>query len=338
MQDVTDLAFMRVIAHYGSPDYFFTEYFRVHAASRLERHIVRSITENPTGRAVFAQMIGESVPDLTRTARDLERLPVAGVDLNMGCPAPKIYKKNVGGGLLRDPGKINEILEALRATVTGLFTVKTRIGFDSTDHYERVLDLVNLHNVDLLSVHGRTVKEMYRSAVHYDEIARAVTAVRCPVLANGNVTSAAAAERIIRETGAAGVMVGRSAIRNPWIFRQIRERLSGGTEYRVTLGDVREYIARLAAGVTNPSVPDRVRCNKLKKYLNFIGQGVDAEGRFLHEMRRAQNESGLFGICDRHLLADPSASFATEPHAGVIARPNCETPEPRECSLDSVTS
>lgn len=338
MQDVTDIAFMGVIAHFGSPDFFFTEYFRVHAASKPERHIVRSITENPTGRPVFAQMIGESVPDLTRTALELMRLPVAGVDLNMGCPAPKIYKKNVGGGLLRDPAKINGILGALRASVRGLFTVKTRIGFDSTDNYERVLELVNFHNVDLLSVHGRTVKEMYRSAVHYDEIARAVAMVRCPVLANGNVTSAAAAERIIRETGAAGVMVGRSAIRNPWIFRQIRERLSGAPEYRVTLGDVREYIDRLSAAVTNPEVPDRVRCSKLKKYLNFVGQGVDADGRFLHEMRRAPTEAELFAVCDRHLLADPLISFATEPYAGIIARPNCEAPAPAGCSLDSVSS
>lgn len=339
MQDVTDLAFMGVIAHYGSPDYYFTEYFRVHAVSNLERHIVRSITENPTGRPVFAQMIGESVPDLTRTARELERLPVAGVDLNMGCPAPKIYRKNVGGGLLRDPEKVNGIFSALRASIAGPFTVKTRIGFDGTENYDRILELVNFHHVDLLSVHGRTVKEMYRSAVHYDAIAHAVASVRCPVLANGNVTSAAAAERIIRETGGAGVMVGRSAIRNPWIFRQIRERLTGHPEFKVTLGDVREYIERLAAAVTNPHVPDRVRCSKLKKYLNFVGQGVDGDGRFLHDMRRAPTEAALFAVCDRHLLSDPSTPFATEPYAGVVARPNCESPPglSAECSLDSIT-
>lgn len=336
MQDVTDLAFMGVIAHYGNPDYYFTEYFRVHPTSTLERHILASITGNPTGRPVFAQMIGESVSDLTRTARELLRHPVAGVDLNMGCPAPKIYKKNVGGGLLRDPGKINEILGALRSTIDGLFTVKTRIGFDGMENFERVLELADFHKVDLLSVHGRTVKEMYRSEVHYDYIARAAKAMRCPVLANGNVTSAAAAECILRETGTAGVMVGRSAIRNPWIFRQIRERFSGRPEFVVNLGHVREYIHRLHLAVCDPGVPARVRCSRLKKYLNFIGQSVDSEGRFLHEMRRAMTESELFAVCDRHLLTDPSIPFSPEPYAGVIARPNCETPEPVACSLDSI--
>ena len=97
MQDVTDLAFMRVIAHYGAPDYFFTEFFRVHAQSRLEKHIVRSLAENTTGRPVFAQLIGEDIHHLNRTIADLLTLPVAGIDLNLGCPAPKVYKKNVGG-------------------------------------------------------------------------------------------------------------------------------------------------------------------------------------------------------------------------------------------------
>ena len=87
MQDVTDLAFMRVVAHYGAPDYFFTEFFRVHAQSRPERHIVRSIAENRTGRPVFAQLIGEDIQHLNRTVRELLALPVAGIDLNLGCPA-----------------------------------------------------------------------------------------------------------------------------------------------------------------------------------------------------------------------------------------------------------
>ncbi|MHC5720066.1 MAG: tRNA-dihydrouridine synthase, partial [Nostoc sp.] len=107
MQDVTNLWFMKVIAHYGSPDYFFTEYFRVNDTSRLNRSILTAITENDTGRPVFAQMIGESIPDLVRTAKELCNYNIAGVDLNMGCPAPRIYRKNVGGGLLLSPEKVD---------------------------------------------------------------------------------------------------------------------------------------------------------------------------------------------------------------------------------------
>jgi tRNA-dihydrouridine synthase len=397
MQDVTDLPFMRVMSHYGAPDYFFTEFFRVHGQSRPEKHILRSIVENQTGRPVFAQLIGEEIPHMVRTVKELLQYPIAGIDLNMGCPAPKIYKKNVGGGLLRDPAKIDELIGALRDAVPGLFTVKMRIGFDSTENYERVLGLIDKHGVDLLSVHGRTVKEGYRSDVHYDFIGTAARTVRCPVLANGNVTSADKAAEVLAQTGAAGVMIGRHAIRNPWIFRQCRERLAGGSvslraadsevgrvvpnpplpadsERRVkdnapyptesarlsatlrsqvsglrsqvsppssvftpTLADVREYIGRLYRETQGPGVPESAHVAKMKKYLNFVGQSVDPEGKFLHEMRRAMTEAELFAVCDRHLLAEPTKPFATEPYPGIIARPNCETPV-ESCSLDTVTA
>jgi tRNA-dihydrouridine synthase B len=338
MQDVTDLAFMAVIAHYGAPDWYVTEFFRVHATSRLEKHILRSIDENATGRPVFAQLIGEDLEQLARTARELSAHPIAGIDLNLGCPAPKVYKKNVGGGLLRDPPRIDAILGSLRSTVAGRFTVKMRIGFEDTRHFETVLDLINHHEVDLLTVHGRTVKEMYRGTVHYDCIARAVERVNCPVLANGNVTSAAAAGRILAATGAAGVMIGRHAIRNPWIFAQCRAHWAGEPVPRVTLTAVREYIARLYHATAAPGLPERPHVNKMKKYLNFVGQGVDPTGAFLHAMRRVQSEAELFAVCDEHLLGEPDRLFADEPYPGVVARPNCEDAEADGCSLATVTA
>ena len=340
MQDVTDLAFMHVVAGYGAPDYFFTEFFRVHAQSRPEKHILRSIDENDTGRPVFAQLIGEDIEHMVRTAQALAEHPIAGIDLNLGCPAPKVYKKNVGGGLLRDPERIDAILGALRAAVPGLLTVKMRIGFEDTVNFDRILDIVNAHGIDLLTVHGRTVREMYRSEVHYDRIAHAVARSRCPVLANGNVTSARRASEVVRETGARGVMIGRHAIRNPWIFRQCREQARGLAPSRVSLADVREYVHRLYAATRSPQVPERAHVNKMKKYLNFVGQGVDRQGAFLHDMRRAESEAALFEICDRHLLGPEGGDFATEPYPGVIARPNCETPaeEADGCSLESVTA
>jgi tRNA-dihydrouridine synthase len=180
---------------------------------------------------------------------------------------------------------------------------------------------------------------MYRSEVHYDRIARAVATARCPVLANGNVTSASRAAEIVRETGAAGVMIGRHAIRNPWIFRQCRERFAGLPETRVTLGDVRAYVGHLYAATRQEGVPERSHVNKMKKYLNFVGQGVDPDGAFLHDMRRTESEAALFQVCDRHLLGHSGEPFAAEPYPGVIARPNCETPaEADGCSLETVTA
>ena len=334
MQDVTTTGFFRVVARRGAPDWFVTEYLRVHESSTPERHIVESIEAHGTGRPVFAQLIGEDIPHIVRTIRWLlSRLPVAGIDLNLGCPAPKVYRKNVGGGLLRDPGKVDEILRAMRAEIPGLFTVKMRLGFDDQAALDPVTASVARHGVDLLTVHGRTVKGLYWSEVDYPAIARAVRAVPSPVIANGDVWSADKASRIVAETGAWGAMMGRHAIRNPWIFRQWRERQLGLPVHRPTLGDVRAYLDDLASECCDADAPDDRRASRLKKFLNFVGLAVDPEGRFLAEMRRTEGMAELMACCDRHLLGERAGEpYSLEPHPGLVARPTRETRQ--GCGLD----
>ncbi|MGB6300011.1 MAG: tRNA-dihydrouridine synthase family protein [Rivularia sp. (in: cyanobacteria)] len=316
MQDVTNLWFMKIIAQYGSPDYYFTEYFRVRDDSRLNRKILASIVENDTDRPVFAQMIGESIPDLIRTARELCRYNIAGIDLNLGCPAPRVYRKNVGGGLLREPEKVDRILAELRSAVNDRpLTVKMRIGFDNTDTFEEILDIINRHNIDLVSLHGRTVKDMYRGEVKYNLIAKAVKTVNCPVLANGNISSAATALKVLSQTGAAGVMVGRWAIANPWIFEQIRQALRCEPISLVPLIEVRSYIERLRLTPEAVKTPPRARAGHLKMYLNYIALLVDTEGEFLRLMRKTQSEVELLKLCDRVFLADINKNLALAPYS-----------------------
>src|SRR6266853_574511 len=211
MQDVTDLPFLKLISTFGGADIYFTEYFRVHVTSTLDKDILRSILENPTGRPIIAQMIGNDIPCLVRTARELQQYPIAAVDLNLGCPAPVVFRKCAGGGLLREPRRVDSILGALREAITIKFTVKTRLGFETPEVFSELLPIFARHSLDLLSVHGRTVKEMYRPHVHYEPIARAVAEMPCPVLANGNVDSAQNAMAILKATGARGLMIGRGA-------------------------------------------------------------------------------------------------------------------------------
>src|SRR3954468_2100252 len=250
MQDVTDLAFMRLISGYGNADVYFTEYFRVLPDSRLDPQILTSITENPTGRPVVAQMIGNDIAALVRTARELQQHPVAAIDLNLGCPVPIVYRKCAGGGLLREPDRIDRILGALREAIAIPFTVKTRIGFEDAEIFdEELLPIFAKHSLDLLTVHARTVKEMYRSAPRYDFIALAVEAMPCPVLANGNIYSAAKADEVLALTGARGLMIGRGVIRNPWLFRQIRQHRRGEPIFRPRGRDVLAYVHELYEAV-----------------------------------------------------------------------------------------
>jgi nifR3 family TIM-barrel protein len=325
MQDITDRAFMQMLSAYGCPDYYVTEYFRVYANSNLDKNILKSITCNTTERPVFAQLIGESIADMLRIAQQLTKYPIAGIDLNLGCPAPRVYRKNVGGGLLRELDTIERIFEAMRSQISGLFTVKMRVGFDSTDNFAKLLQLINTYQIDMLSLHGRTVKELYRGEVHYDLIRQAVQTVNCPVLANGNITSYLKAEQVLQETGAAGVMIGRSAIRNPWIFQQIRDRLAAKPVQVITLADVHDYIQHLFMITSREDLKEKSHVNCLKKFLNFVGTGIDSEGKFLAAMRLVQSKPALFDLCDQHLLTNPDAPFAIEPYENLVARPSCES-------------
>ena len=306
MQDVTDLPFWRLMARYGGADVYYTEYFRVHATSHLEKYILRSIEENPTGKPVIAQMIGNDIDALVRSAKELQQLPIVAVDLNLGCPAPIVYRKCAGGGLLRDPKRVDAILGALRAAIQPpyRFTVKTRIGFDSPEVFEELLPIFEKHSLDLLTVHGRTVHEMYRTEVHYDYIARAVDALPCPVLANGNVYSAVKASEILALTGAAGLMIGRGAIRNPWLFHQIRQQFWGETPFVPRGHDVLEYVRELYDAVCTPGVRESAQVQKMKKYLNYIATGTEPTGRFLHDIRRVQTRDDFFRVCAEFLNHD----------------------------------
>ena len=311
MQDVTTLEFWRLMARYGGPDAYWTEFFRVHGNSRPEKWILRSITENPTGRPVVAQLIGNNIPALIRTAQALQRRPIAAIELNLGCPAPVVYRKCAGGGLLREPEKIDAILGALRDAVTVPFTVKTRIGFESPAEFDALLPLFAKYPIDLLTVHARTVVQMYRPGVRYDLIARAARELRCPVLANGNVHNPAQAQALLVETGAHGLMIGRGAIRNPWLFDQIRAQLRGDKVKLPSGRDVLGYVRELWESEIMLGVPESAQAQRMKKFMNFIGEGVGE--KFLHEIRRVATAVDFFRACgdflnhDQPMTLDPDA-------------------------------
>lgn len=304
MQDITDLAFMRVLAKRSLPDWFVTEYFRIHPDSKLHRSLLRAILENPTDRPVFAQMIGEDLPSLVRSAGELATYPIAGIDLNLGCPAPVVCRKNAGGGLLRDPEGLKRLLGGLRAAIPGRFTVKTRIGYADRKEFDALLAVFSAHGLDGVTIHARTVKQGYHGGVHTDCVLQAVTALACPVIANGNIVDVATGLAYHRKTGAAGLMIGRGAIRNPWIFGQLRAALEGGSKFIPTHRNLLEYIEHLYAEIaaaTGKFCPSG-HVQRMKRTMGFISHGLDPDFEF--SIRRCRTPTEFWAICRVHLEHD----------------------------------
>jgi tRNA-dihydrouridine synthase B len=311
MQEVTDLAFWTLIHEYGGADVYWTEYFRVHSTSTPEKKIVEAIMRNTTGRPVIAQMIGNDIPELVRTAKFLQEFPVAAIDLNLGCPAPIVYRKCAGGGLLREPQRVDAILGALRDAVQIKFTVKTRLGFATADEFDSLLSIFAKHSLDALTVHARTVAQLYRLPVHYDRVRQAVDTMPCPVIANGHVHSAAQAQELLARTGARGLMIGRGVIRSPWLFNQIRQHLRGETVTQPTGREVAEYIRALWDTQAAFHRTEQVQCSRMKKFINYLGEGVP--GAFRQQIYRAQSAAEFHRICSEFLDHDqPMAMLPAE--------------------------
>lgn len=313
MQDVTDLPFMRVMERFGGPDLYVTEYFRVYETSRLNPWILRSIDENSTGKPVFAQMIGQHAQSLVRTARELEQHPVAGIDLNLGCPAPVVCRKDAGGGLLRNPDKIDRLLGTLREAIRGRFTVKTRIGYHRPDEFDRLLAVFERHALDALTIHGRTVQERYQSPIHPECIALAAERLSCPVIANGNVVDTETGQAVLRQTGAAGLMLGRGAIRNPWIFDQLRAVFEGRVPPRPLHRDLLAYLELLweaTAREQRKAYVGSKQVRKMKRYVAYITAGLDPA--FDHAILRATAEDEFFRICREFLAHDAPVPLLPE--------------------------
>jgi tRNA-dihydrouridine synthase C len=301
MQDVTNLAFLRVLARRGGPDLAVTEYFRVHAHSRLDREILRCIDENPTGRPVAAQVIGSDPAALARAARELARHPVAAIDLNLGCPAPVVCRKEAGGGMLRDPAAVDRALGALREAIPGRFTVKTRLGHADPAEFPALVECFARHRLDALTIHARTVRDGYATPVRPAWVRLAAERLACPVLANGNAVDVATGLALLAQSGAAGLMIGRGAIRNPWLFGQLRAHFDGRPPPQPTRRDLLGFLLELHEESARETVryDPHKHVHQLKKTLLYSTQGLEPE--FEHGLRRVAGPDELRALCRRFL-------------------------------------
>lgn len=305
MQDVTGYGFLKVLAKYGSADACITEYFRVHSTSKLETHILKILEDNPTGKPVMAQIIGEDLPAIRRSVKQLALYNIAGIDLNLGCPAPVVCKKNCGGGLLRDGAHIRRILQAIREVYHGPLSVKTRLGYNSCEEFEGLLEIFADFDLHQLSVHARTVKERYQTPVHTDYLKLARRRVNCALVANGNIVDVETYAAWHRQAAVDGYMIGRGAIRNPWIFEQIRHYQRCGQMLPMPRRrDLLEYIHALYMQLAEdyPEFEVKRHVQRMKRFLVYICQGLGEE--LEQGVRRSQQQNELFAVLAAHLDDD----------------------------------
>lgn len=219
----TDLPFRSVVKKFGV-DLTISEMISsnalVHHSKKTYRMLEKSPVEDP-----YAIQIAGSDLDVIRRAVEIinERDDVTAIDLNCGCPAPKVVNNLQGSSLLTDLPQMGKVIETIKKYSNKEYTsVKFRLGFNEKNHRE-IARICQESGADYIAVHGRTRAGRYKAAVDYDAIAEIKQMVSIPVLANGDIDSPAKVKKVLEHTGADGVMIGRAAVGKPWIFRQIKE-------------------------------------------------------------------------------------------------------------------
>ncbi len=229
MQGVTNRAVRQVFIEWVRPDVVFTEFMRVkpgaeaRVGERLSRVDLHDARAHEHGVPLVVQLIGRDRAPLVEAAQAAQAAGAVHVNLNMGCPYGRM-NVGCGGGMLERPEALADILGALREAIAGTFSLKLRAGYSDPEQIFGLLPVFEAADVDFLVLHARTVEQRYEGSADHSITARLVQATRLPVIANGDVCAAEDGERVLRETGAAGLMLGRGALRDPLLFERLRGR------------------------------------------------------------------------------------------------------------------
>ncbi len=225
----TDLPFRSVVKKFGV-DLTVSEMISSNALIHNSKKTYRMLEKSPTENPYSIQIAGSDLEVIKRAVEIINaREDVTGIDLNCGCPAPKVVNNLQGSSLLTDLPQMAKVIETIKKYSNKEYTsVKFRLGFNEKNHVE-IAKLCESAGADYIAVHGRTRAGRYKAAVDYDALAEIKQMVSIPMFANGDIDTPEKAKWVQEYTGAEGVMIGRAAVGKPWIFKQIKEGMSEPT-------------------------------------------------------------------------------------------------------------
>ena len=276
MEGVTDLTFRRLVRQIGGAGLTCTEFIASAWLSSDGHKRVRDLAAfDPDERPVSLQIYGKDPRVMAEAARRVQDMGATICDINMGCPSKKVCKNSGGSALMLEPALAVEIVRAVRAAIDIPLTVKMRSGFDAARrNAPELCEMFESEGAEALTIHWRTREDLYSGRRAVDKIAEAVGRVSIPVIANGDVTDAPSAERMLRETGAAGVMVGRGAMRNPWSLLQISRHLRGEVHTPPTAAERHRVLVGFLLDQRPRFRSETAALGRFKKVANHFCRGV----------------------------------------------------------------
>ena len=280
MAGVTDISFRRLLKRRGGIGLTVSEFISVEGLTRNNPKSKRQMRFYEAERPFAVQIFGAQPERMRMAAEMAEEVGADILDVNCGCPAPKVVKHGGGSALLRDLPRLETILKEIKKAITIPLTIKIRAGYsDTTINAIETAQLAESCGVEHIALHGRTREQGYRGLADWDLVKQIKKVVSVPVSGSGDVTDIDQALARFRETDCDGVLVGRGAMANPWIFRQVEDTICGREPFHPTLEDKRavllEYFEML-----REDMPEIAAIGRMKQLAGQFTRGLQGGALF----------------------------------------------------------
>jgi tRNA-dihydrouridine synthase B len=275
MEGVTDRAFRALICGVGGCGLTVTEFVSSESLKRKDPKAWRHAELDPKEHPVSIQIYGRDPQAMAEAARQCEGLGADIIDLNLGCPSKQVTGGCSGSALMKEPDRAIAIFKAVKAAITVPLTVKMRLGWDHDQlNAADLAYAAQEEGAGMIAVHGRTRMQMYRGSADWQAVQSVTNRVQVPVLINGDILNADGALKALSESGAQGVMIGRGAVRDPWVFQRVNAALLGHpfTEPPLSerLNSLKQYFDYLTQGVNS----EKYACGRIKKVIGLFTRGL----------------------------------------------------------------
>ena len=336
MEGVTNLTFRRLIRELGGPGLTYTEFIPSEAlaggGAKPGSKIAKLAEFDPDEVPIAIQIFGRRPEGMADAARIVEDMGATICDINMGCPSKRVCARSGGSALMKEPELAVEIVAAVRRAISIPLTVKMRSGFDAARRNAPELAyMCQEEGAEGITIHWRTREDRYGGQRAIDKIAETVDRISVPVIGNGDIIDIPSAERMLRETGCDGVMIGRGAMRNPWSLLQIAQHLRGEPVVEVTAAERQRALLAFLSRFHATFRHERAALGRFKQIAkHFTADLPDGDG-FRKRLLRSSSIDEVIGHTDDYFATwKPDAPM---PLSLPSAPPPAPAGPPRRLSL-----